>query len=202
MVAVDEERIEVTVDSDTLRVYLNIDREYLLEMLKDAGAEPEDPNQSDLEFVRHAAGAVQNNPRAAQEVLSGSAGPEARLIGLRYLTDDDLRSLKSCPTLAITDEFVDEFKAVLRERMCTDSDEHSGGAYLKLTDSHHTLLMPDDQIGYCPGLRIVTKPDGSNEVQIFAHGARTNSIQARGAIDLSDIAAAARTAYAVWTATG
>ncbi|SIH22430.1 Uncharacterised protein [Mycobacteroides abscessus subsp. abscessus] len=202
MVAVDEERIEVTVDVASRRVYFNIDREYLLEMLKDAGSEPEDSNQSDLEFVRRAATAVQENPRAAQEILSRSAGSEARLIGLRYLTDDDLRALKSCPTLAITDEFVDEFKALLREEVCTDSDEYSGGAYLKLADSNHTLLMPDEQIGYCPGLRIVTKPDGSNEVQIFSHGDRTNSIHVRGPVDLSDTAAAARTAYAVWIATG
>ncbi|CPV66737.1 hypothetical protein [Mycobacteroides abscessus] len=196
-----EERIEITLVKDGHTIYRNTDGDSLLRALTRVGEEPEDTLTSERQIAQYATETAAQSPRLRRELAYGALGVHEGFKTLHYLEDDELQAQLACPTLPIPTEFVDALKAKLREIERPADGEDYSGDLLELTPDGHTLMLSNMQIGYYPGLKFVTTAQGHTEVHIYATTATPNMVQARTAIDLTNIDAAVTTAFLAWTTT-
>lgn len=196
-----EERIEITLVKDGQTVYRNVWGDYLLEALDRVGEKPEDALTSERQIAQYAAETAVRSPKLCRELAYGGLGVHEGFKTLRYLEDDELQAQLNCPALPIPTEFLDALKAKLREIERPAPDEDYSGNYLELTPDGHTLMLSNMQIGYDPGLKFVTTAQGHTEAHIYATTATPNMVQARTAIDLTDIDAAVAATLLAWSTT-
>jgi len=197
----DDERIEITLVKDGQTLYHNTDGDYLLRVLSRVGEAPENTLTSERQIAQYTAQIATQSPKLRRELAYGATGPNEGFKAMRYLEDDELHAQLACPTLPIPTQFVDELKAQLREIERPGPGEEYSGDYLELTADGHTLLLSNMQIGYYPGLKFVTTTLGDTEAHIYATTVAPNMVQARAAVDLTNIDATVATMLLAWSTT-